>query len=306
MESHIINVPSLFVFAKLKQVNLIIRLSLLNNNILRFKTMKKLLLISMALFVSMATFAQSAKISRGWNNFYAEYNYMGISWDYPVTFDSDDIHETNKWKNEFDIPEYFNGLSFGYSRTISLSPFIPLYLEVGGAMQLSLWSGSATDSEIFRYTKYEYEDKYDCSMLSMTFPVNVLYHFDIPHTPLSLEPFTGFFFRGNLWGNYTEQFKETEYTNEGDSSHPRWRYENEEEEEYSMSIFDKTKIAEEVEIFEQMKPVSRLQYGIQVGGNFVLFNRFFFGMSYAVDLNAFQENFNAKYNTFSLKTGVRF
>ena len=258
---------------------------------------KKLLLMAVVLLFTTTAFAQSAKISKGWNNFYTEYNYMDVSWVYPADLDKDDIWDFEKEMDLLDMPTHLNGFSFGYSRTISLSPAIPLYLEVGGAMQLGLYHFSYTNSEKERWYKYENEYNENITLFSLKCPVNVLYHFDIPHTPLAIEPFSGFYFRGIVLGIDSYKDTETKYENEGDSDRPKWEYSSAEVAEETLDIFDKKDVE---------SPANRLQFGMQLGANVALFNRFYFGMSTAVDLNTVQKDYDTRFNTFSMTAGVRF
>ena len=86
----------------------------------------------------------------------------------------------------YDDPKY-PGFSVGYLRGISLTQKVPLFLEVGGALQFNKWSEDyegATDSE---------------TLLGLNIPVSLLYKFNITDD-FAISPDFGFNFRLNLMG----------------------------------------------------------------------------------------------------------
>lgn len=80
-----------------------------------------------------------------------------------------------------------NSCSVGYLRGISLTQKVPLFLEVGGALQFNKWSEDyegATDSQ---------------TLLGLNIPVSLLYKFNITDD-FAISPDFGFNFRLNLMG----------------------------------------------------------------------------------------------------------
>ena len=117
----------------------------------------------------------------GWNTVYVEWNPSNAN-----------IPKNNDFFWDNDVDGKYNGFSLGYSRTISLTQSLPIFLEVGLAGQ-------------FSHKTWENDDNHHkLSAISIKVPINVLYKFDIPNRPVSLIPFAGLTVRGNVWVQYKE------------------------------------------------------------------------------------------------------
>lgn len=92
----------------------------------------------------------------------------------------------------------FSGFSLGFSRSISLSSAIPIFIEPAIALQYS------TKKEGY----FNYYDEYNTSarlnLISIKVPVSFIYKYHLPSTPVSLFPFAGITLRGNVWGEIND------------------------------------------------------------------------------------------------------
>lgn len=114
----------------------------------------------------------------GWNTIYVEWNPSNAN-----------IPKNNVFFWDDDVDGKFNSYSLGYSRAVSLTPSLPIFLEFGLAGQFLHKSWKNYDN-----------DQYKLSAISVKIPINALYKFNIPNCPVSLIPFAGITVRGNVWG----------------------------------------------------------------------------------------------------------
>lgn len=129
--------------------------------------MRKFKCLLLLAFIGLTTSAFAQNDYTGYNRIYVGYTGVNAKWS------ADDISESQK----------FPGFSVGYLRGISLTQKVPLYLEVGGALQ---------------YNKYS-EDGESMKMFGLNIPVSLLYRFNITDD-FSISPNFGFNFRLNLMG----------------------------------------------------------------------------------------------------------
>lgn len=203
-----------------------------------FFKMKKIMLLMVVAVFAVTMNAQSVgggrdddrEVSKGWNTIYAEWN--------PTTL---------TFKGDVDNVS-LNGFSLGYSRAISLTSSVPIYLETGLAAQFTL-KGKTDDPYYFG----------SIHMISFKVPVNFLYTWNIPNTNVHLIPFLGLNLRGNVWG----QYKEEELIN--------WELED-----IEYDLFDKHQMGESF-VFK------RFQVGWQIGLKARFNDRFIVGGSFGTD-----------------------
>lgn len=96
----------------------------------------------------------------------------------------------------------FTGLAINYTKAISITQSIPLFLEWGLGGQYS----------------YESEDDETIHYASVKVPINLIYDFQIPNTNINLDPYVGLKFRGNVWGEYKydDGYDDESYNHFGD------------------------------------------------------------------------------------------
>lgn len=149
------------------------------------KNLKNLLLLA---FIGLSTsaFAQftnsnastssTSTSTSGWNRVFIEYNPSKITTDVDGADDLD-----------------FKGFSIGYMKGISVTEKLPLFVEVGAALQYRAYKEDFDDSY------YEYTEKINTTSLNI--PVHLLYRFNVTND-FAIEPFFGFDFRFNIIGKY--------------------------------------------------------------------------------------------------------
>ncbi len=197
----------------------------------------------------------TASDNSGWNTVYVEWN--------PSSF----VYTGKDDDDDFDGG--FNGFSLGYSRAISLSSSVPLFLEPGLAGQFSFKKVEEGGSY------YSFTEK--ISVISLKVPVNLIYKFDIPNSTVSLLPFAGLSFRGNLWGELKE---EEEYDGDSDSE--------------SFNLFDKD------DMDGKEKTWKRFQIGWQIGLKARFAERFIVSGSYGTDFSEIAKKFKVHTGTVSI------
>ena len=222
---------------------------------------KGLLILAFLASITLSASAQPASndddSNEGWNTFYCDYNLMPVSYD--------------KHYGD-DYPDVFHGFSFGYSRAISLSPSIPIFLEPGIATQFSF--GTKT---------FDYDEGKETHMLlSMKVPINVLYKFSVANNKIDLIPYSGLTVRGNIWGQ-----------GKWDPDDDDYFYDDDDE---TWNLFDKDDMGD-----DRWK---RVQIGWQVGFKARFVNRILVGTSYGSDFNKYSKH--SRFNSLSLTFGLTF
>lgn len=223
--------------------------------------MKKILLLAAAAVIGLTASAQfsnsggsaDAADCSDWNTVYLEYNPMTLH-------ESEDGHSRN---------ESFNGFSLGYSRAIGLSKSVPIFIEVGGALQYSFKSKKEDDVT----TKF--------NMLSMKVPINFMYKWNISNSSVDLIPFLGLNMRLNLWG-------QTKSTYDGKS--------------HSVNIFNDDEKNMDGHAYK------RFQLGWQIGVKARFAQKFMVGVSYGTDFTDFYSNddYHEKWRNANIMLGYCF
>lgn len=214
------------------------------------KSLKTLLTCGM-LLVSTAAFAQFSnaggskstssrsgglvKKTDSYSRIYVGYNPMTVSTDYEGV---DDVT--------------LHGVSFGYTRGISLSKSLPMFLEVGGKVAFNFKKDSDDDD----YESIETKQK----ALSVSVPVNFTYKLSFGDGNISLSPFFGLTFKGNVLAKETEEVTYNHRT-----------------EKETYDYFDKDDVGKD----GQWK---RFQAGWQIGANLDI-KQFSLGFHYGSDFN---------------------
>lgn len=265
--------------------------------------MKKLRHILVAVFMAAGTvaFAQftnsgssRSDVSKGWNSVYLDLHYSGSSWSYPSWMDAYDILEADKLIKEYDPSESLKGFAIGYNRAFNIVRNVPLYLEVGGRLNMSFYSTEAND-------KFDKDDHYYDRMerdlsgtfISLKIPVSVLYHFNLGSSDFGIEPFAGFSIQYNICATYKAEWTDYDWDYDSDT------WEKDYTEKKDGSLFDEDDM-------DDLKTANRLQFGSHSGVNFVYKNKYYAGLKFDVDLNKFQDDTSLRFHTFSLNLGYRF
>lgn len=257
----------------------------------------KFLALAAAMMISTTSFAQfsqsksssnsSNEISKGWNSLYVQYNSIGTSYSLS-SFDDGD--EDQKAIDNSGLSDKLNAFSIGYNRAINVAPSIPLYVEVGAALQYAFYSDKASYEDKDSYYTEKYTVKYTGHILTAKVPVSLLYHIAIPNSDFAIEPFAGVDFKYNISGSGKQ--KETEeYSYRGDDP------EIYEETTKIDNIFDKKKC--------NGQQANRFQAGWHIGAN-IVYKKAFVGISYGQDFSKFQDQADLKFKTLSATLGYRF
>lgn len=142
--------------------------------------MRKFKYLLLLAFIGLTTSVFGQDVMSGYNRIYV--GYTGIK----THFDFDDADNLS-----------YPGFSIGYLRGINLTQKLPLYLEVGGALQFNRYSESETE--------YGYTFDYKETLLGLNIPVSLVYRFNITDD-FAISPDFGFNFRLNLMGKGKEEY----------------------------------------------------------------------------------------------------
>lgn len=207
----------------------------------------------------------------GWNTIYVEWNPSTMSF-------------SGKNKDKIDFYGGFTGFSIGYSRSILITSNLPLFVEAGVAGQFSYKSETKSSNY--------YDESTTLSFFSLKLPVNLMYKLNISNSQVSLLPFVGVTFRGNVWG----KMKWKEYDNY-----------YEEYDDFSSSLFDEDMgylvgyhIQDDEDDYDEKDYIwKRFQIGWQAGLKAYIANKFVVGGSYGIDFNRITKNYKVRTATIS-------
>lgn len=236
------------------------------------KTLKALLVLAFVGLAGTASaqFANSGSSASGssiWTTVNTDgYNRVYVSY-LPSTLkidglDGDDLGELD------DIRKLKGSFEIGYLRGIGLTQKVPLYLEVGGALQL-------------RHNKNDFGGvDVKANMLSLNIPVSLAYRINI-NDDFAIAPNFGFDFRINMTGKLKS---------EGDGG------------EFDIDLFEDNTFGDgEYEV--KMEAWKRFQAGWHIGVGFD-YKALHFGVNYGTDFNEITEN--CKFATTSVRLGYNF
>ena len=225
---------------------------------------QSMLLAVLALCALTASATDADQPSRGWNSAYAEWN--------PMTFHPSARHIDN---------EIANGVTLGYGHAFRLLRRAPLYVEVGFAGQYSFSDDIGDLYDDYRRLDFapgrverRYDDDYfddtKLHLLSLKVPVNFIYKWHIPNSPIDLMPYAGLSVRTNVWGKLSN--RRTDWNPFSDDDMPQaWK---------------------------------RFQVGWSVGLNVRFYNSLFVGGSYGTDFNDIFKN--CRVRSGSVRLGCTF
>lgn len=239
----------------------------------------KRIIALVAILMCTTAFAQTTRSERsqsssekGWNSIYASYNMLKYS------------------KQMFGFNKAYNGLSIGYDRAFILSSKLPLYMEIGGAIQ---YAG--------QYIKdYDWDDdnsKITANLLSVKVPVSVLYRWNIHGSKWSIVPKAGLDGRWNIVGVGKDMYDDED-----------WSYNVKRiTDKYNMFKGESKGEDEDPDdgLYGSGAKCNRFQAGWHIGVN-VEYNSLLFGIAYTTDINAFCRQFDAHFRTLAVTIGYRF
>lgn len=232
-----------------------------------------------AMLMSTTAFAQfthsggrnQSSAEEGWNSIYASYNMLKYS---------QEMAGYNK---------AYNGFSIGYDRAIGLTSKIPLYVEIGGAIQ---YAGQKVNEE-----DDESNAKTTSNLLSVKVPVSILYRWNVANSNWSIIPKAGFDGRFNVLGKgtYTASDHSHKFTTTN-------RYNMFKEGENGKDVYNGLNASGD--------KCSRFQVGWHVGAN-VEYKSLLLGITYGADMNAFCKEYceivsNIHFKTLSITIGHKF
>lgn len=197
--------------------------------------------------------------SNGWNTLNVQYNPSSIKID-----------------SESDYDEDFTAYTLEWTQAQSISSSAPLFVEYGLGVQYGFNSDE--------------KDLYDTSFstLFVHVPINLIYDFQIPNSPITFDPFVGIKLRCNILAQKKYTFKNKNI----DGSK-------------TLDYFDKDDW-EKIGGYKvgDNKTWSRLSIGWQIGLNARFNNKFMIGVSYGSDLNEIAKK--TKIGQTSIKLGMVF
>lgn len=247
------------------------------------KNFKSILTLGM-LFVSTAGFAQFAnnggshssgggsaliKDTESYSRIYIGYNPTTISYDVKG------VDNTT-----------LNGFTFGYTKGISLSKNLPIFLELGARFNFGFKSENVSDEDDDDYysTRLSYDDDYDedeeetckTTTASLVVPINVAYKLTFAGGDFSVSPFLGITLKGNILGK------------------EKYEYGDEKE---TIDFFDKKDMEGKEYTW------NRFQAGWQIGAN-LDYKALSLGFHYGSDFNEIAKKTNTK--NWAINIGYKF
>lgn len=245
------------------------------------KTIK--LYLSVCLLVAATTasaqFANSNVVSsptnsrstdtNGWNRISVSYNPMKMIVD---TKGGDDLSLT--------------GFSLGYTKGFSIAKEFPLFMEIG----INGLYASHTEDENIEVDGYEAERK--STLFSLNIPVNLTYRFSFPNSHVSIVPYLGINFKGNIIGK--TKYNLTEELGEDYSEKEFWE---KTEDKQEANMFDKK------EAGGKDSQWKRFQMGWQIGIG-LNYNQLYVGIGYGKDFTELCKK--VKTSTTSITLGYNF
>lgn len=234
-----------------------------------------------AMLMSTTAFAQfthsggrnQSSAEEGWNSIYASYNMLKFS---------QEMLAYNK---------AYNGFSIGYDRAIGLTSKIPLYVEIGGAIQ---YAGQKVNRE-----DDESNAKTTSNLLSVKVPVSILYRWNVANSNWSIIPKAGFDGRFNVLGKGKETYTASDHSHKFTTTN---RYNMFKEGENGKDVYNGLNASGD--------KCSRFQVGWHVGAN-VEYKSLLLGITYGADMNAFCKEYyeivsNIHFKTLSITIGHKF
>ena len=231
----------------------------------------------------------SAEVSEH-GSFYVQYNSFGVG-DLADVLDDMDA-ESDK----------LTGLTVGFNKAISVTPSLPLFVEVGAGLTYAwakLYDEEDTGDCPFCGDEYSESAKMSSQHLMVNVPVNMMYKFQVPNTSIVLEPYVGLNVKAHLMGQMKTKATYEACCDDMEEFHED--YLEEVEDDMTSNYFDKDDMGGKKYV------AKRVNIGWQIGAN-VDFGSAFVGVSYGSDFGKFMKLYSEDW-TFSatnITVGLRF
>lgn len=197
------------------------------------------------------------------------------------------------------LKDNLNAFSVNWSQARRIVDSYPIYLQYGAGLQYAWGKDFGTFGFGYEddYEDYgDYDDYIDLSsgmdvknsttFLTLKVPVNVVYKFDLPDTPVSVLPFVGMNLQGHIIGQDKTVMK---YDGEKEVS--------------KFSYFSKDDMADD--------PYNRIVLGWQIGAK-VSYDKYLFGVSYEGPISSLYKykeddmKLTMKYSQVNISLGIIF
>lgn len=218
----------------------------------------KLSLIILLLCTCHVAYAQKKKSSddtREWQSVYLQYNPMTLVY-------SNDVEDKS-----------YNGFTIGCNKAFSIAQSIPLFVEVGGALQAIFYTNDDNDNWDYKY-----------SLVSLKAPGNLVYKWRVSDK-VTLLPYVGLVMKLHIIGNRTSEYtgRSTDYPDEDGKTR---------------CLFDKKDMGSKDLTW------NRFQIGFQIGANVMFDKKWYLGLSYGKDFGEVVKK--ATFSTVSITAGYVF
>lgn len=215
----------------------------------------------------------------GWSRFSVSYNPL------KMVYDSEGVDDLS-----------FTGFSFGYTKGFCISKQIPFYVEVGINAMYAFNTEDSEDNKSLIWDGYKMERK--TTLFSMNVPVNLAYKFSLTNSSLSITPYLGINFRGNIIGKSKHKLadglgKDSYYESEKEF----WEEYEEDGVKQEINYFDKKETGSKDATWK------RFQMGWQIGVG-LNYNKLYIGVGYGKDFTELCKKI--KIATTSITLGYNF
>ena len=213
-----------------------------------------------------------------WQRVYISYNPMNMIVDLS---DADDMS--------------FNGFSIGYAKGFSVSNDMPLFIETGAHATYGTNTLDSEDLESLEINNYKLEQK--TTILNLNIPVNLAYKFSVESKKLSIIPYVGINFKGNIIGK--SKLNLVDGLDSDDITEKKfWEYA-----EDSYGIKQEKNNFDKKDTGSKDSQWKRFQMGWQIGVG-INYNKLYVGVSYGKDITELCKK--TKLSTTSITLGYNF
>lgn len=216
-------------------------------------------------------------------NEYANYNRIFVSYS-PMSFSGDGSKgKENPFNNTA------GGFTFGWLGGWSVSQTMPLYIEAGLNLKYNHWGDENTESASDNYNGYNIsvslKEKESMNFLNLNVPVNISYKYSFSGVDgLSIAPYLGLHFTGNLIGNFKYEY---------DITASAAGYSDSEGDETELNFFD------EDDMNGSDNTANRFQLGWQIGIG-LNYKKLYLGIGYSAEFSEYAEKLNTGGMTLTL------
>lgn len=193
----------------------------------------------------------------------------------------------------------FTGFSLGYTKGFSIAKQIPLFIEAGINATYAFNTQDSEDNDGLEHLKDQgYDMELKTTLFSLNIPVNLAYKFSLTNSDLSIVPYLGVNFRGNIIGK--SKYKLADGLGEDfpyDSEKEFWEDFEEEFSKQDTNNFDKKETGSKDATWK------RFQMGWQIGVG-LNYKQLYVGVGYGKDFTELCKK--TKIATTSITLGYNF